>query len=99
MYILDGIVCSEQPTDTIEVKEIRVLDDMIMLITFNNNETRLFDATVLEGEAFEPLKDEAVFKTARIEYGVVTWLNGEIDCAPEYMYKHSYKYEQYSDVI
>ena len=30
---------------------------------------------------------------AGIEDGVVVWLNGEIDCAPEYMYEHSCPYE------
>ena len=65
---------------------------MMMLLTFSNGETRLFDATVLDGAAFEPLKDEAVFEGATLEYGVVTWKNGDIDCAPEYMYEHSYEY-------
>jgi patatin-like phospholipase/acyl hydrolase len=99
MYILDGIVYAGNPTTSIEVESIKVLDDMIMLVTFNNKETKLFDATILEGEAFEPLKDENVFKTAKVEYGVVVWLDGEIDCAPEYMYEHSYKYEQLMEVI
>ena len=60
--------------------------------SFSNGETRLFDATVLNGVAFEPLKDEKVFADAVLEHGVVTWQNGDIDCAPEYMYEHSYEY-------
>jgi hypothetical protein len=56
----------------------------------------LFDATVLNGVAFEPLKDEAVFKAAVVDHGVVTWMDGEIDCAPEFMYKHSYEYSMVS---
>lgn len=53
----------------------------------------MFDATTLEGPAFEELKDEAVFQNVSIDRGVVTWLDGEIDCAPEYMYEKSYAYE------
>lgn len=29
-----------------------------------------------------------------VESGVVTWLNGEIDSAPEYMYNHSFHYDE-----
>ena len=57
-------------------------------------EFRLFDATSLfKYPAFKPLEDEEVFKRAAIEYGVVTWKNGEIDIAPETMYQNSYAYE------
>lgn len=64
----------------------------MMLLTFSTGEQRLFDATVLTGPAFEPLKDEKVFKNCQIVDGIVTWMNEEIDCAPEYMYENSYAY-------
>ena len=92
MYILDGIAYAEEKCDCIEVKDVKVVDDMMLLITFNNNEKRVFDATILNGEAFEPLKDKKIFENIRIEYGVITWMDGEIDCAPEYMYENSFKY-------
>jgi hypothetical protein len=75
---------------------VKILPDYIMLITFSTGETRLFDATNLEGKVFEPLKDKSVFQNAEIEHGVVTWNNGEIDCAPEYMYENSYEYSMIS---
>jgi hypothetical protein len=96
MFVWNGIVYGEQPTESIRVASVKPLDDMIMLITFTTGETRLFDATVLNGVAFEPLKDEAVFKAAVVDHGVVTWMDGEIDCAPEFMYKHSYEYSMVS---
>ena len=92
MYILDGIAYAEEKCECIEVKDVKVVDDMMLLITFNNNEKRVFDATILNGEAFEPLKDKKIFENIRIEYGVITWMDGEIDCAPEYMYENSFKY-------
>ena len=92
MFFKDGFVHGEQETDTIEVKNVKVLPDRIMLLTFTNEEQRLFDSTILTGEAFKRLDDEAVFRNASIDHGVVTWLDGEIDCAPEYMYENSYEY-------
>ncbi len=49
----------------------------------------MFDANELKGEVFEPLKDSTVFEDAILDHGVVTWKDGEIDCAPEYMYDNS----------
>ena len=94
MYISNGFVYGKQSAETIEVTDVKPLDDMIMLITFSNGETRLFDASILKGEVYKPLQDAAIFKSAYIEYGVVTWGNGAIDCAPEYMYKNSFEYAE-----
>jgi len=89
---MNGIVYGGEPTASIEISSVKALDDMIMLITFSNGETRLFDATILQGEVFEPLKKEDVFKNPIIDHGVITWDNGNIDCAPEFMYSNSYEY-------
>ena len=93
MYISNGIVYGGEPMESIKIISIKPLNDMIMLLTFSSGETRLFDATILSGEVFEPLKNEKVFQNPVIDHGVVTWLNGEIDCAPEYMYENSYAYD------
>ena len=78
----------------IKVTDIKVLDDLIMIVTFSTGEQRLFDATcMLEYPAFKALENEKIFKSANVEYGVVTWDNGEIDLAPETMYEKSYAYE------
>lgn len=92
MFERNGIIYGGEPSGSVCVEKIKVLPDKIMLVTFNNGETRLFDATILTGEVFEPLNDENVFLNASIEYGVVTWKDGEIDCAPEFMYKNSFEY-------
>ena len=87
--------------DTLEVKvlDVKILDGMKLLLTFMGGEKRVFDAHELNGPVFECLRDPEVFKTAGIEDGVVVWLNGEIDCAPEYMYKHSCPCEDADDDI
>lgn len=92
MFIKDGIVYGGEPEKPIKVEQVKILPDMMMLLRFNNGELRLFDATVLDGPVFEPLRNEQVFSSAVIDHGVVTWMDGEIDCAPEYMYNHSYEY-------
>lgn len=93
MYIVNGIAfASEKPTE-IEVAEIKVLDDLIMIVTFSTGEQRLFDASyLLQYPAFAELEDETIFKSAKVEYGVVVWKDGDIDIAPETMYEKSFEY-------
>lgn len=94
MYVIDGVAYAGTPAGQMQVKAVKPLDDMMMLVTFNSGETRLYDATALLAyPAFQPLKDEGVFRNAKVEYGVVTWADGEIDIAPETMYRDSYAYE------
>lgn len=92
MYVMNGIVYGGEPAESIEITSVKALDNMIMLVSFSTGETRLFDATILQGEVFEPLKIEDVFKNPIVDHGVVTWNDGNIDCAPEFMYNNSYKY-------
>lgn len=92
MFISNGIVYGEGHESPVRIHSVRALDDMIMMITFSSGEQRLFDAAILKGPVFEPLKDPEIFQNVSVEYGVATWMDGEIDCAPEYMYQHSYKY-------
>ena len=92
MFVLNGIVSASEKRDGIEVSSAKPLDDMMMLLTFSTGEQRLFDATVLTGSAFLPLKDENIFKNCKVVDGAVTWMDEEIDCAPEFMYEHSFAY-------
>ncbi len=79
--------------NSIRVVKVKPLADRMMLITFNNGETRLFDSSVLNGPVFDKLKDDKIFCNPTVDHGVVTWDNGAIDCAPEFMYSHSYEYD------
>ena len=92
MYYKNGFVFGGDPPASIKIERIRVLKDRMLLVTFNNGETRLFDAQCLNGEVFEPLRDEEVLKECTLDHGVPTWLGGDIDCAPEFIYDNSCEY-------
>ena len=92
MFVFNGIVYGGEPEQPLKINNFRILPDKMILITFSNGETRLFDGTVLNGGVFEKLKDDTIFENAKLDHGVITWLDGEIDCAPEYMYNNSYEY-------
>lgn len=91
MFTLNGIVYASEKPENLQILSAKPLDDM-MILTFSTGEQRLFDATVLTGSAFAPLADEKIFKDCKVVDGIVTWMDEDIDCAPEYMYEHSYAY-------
>ena len=63
--------------------------DYTLKITFNNGETRLFNAApYLAYPAFEPLKAISLFMQARVAHNTVVW-NEEVDMAPENLYLES----------
>lgn len=94
MFFMNGFVYGSEPVQGLRVTRVRPLSDMVMLLTFNTGETRLFDATVLRGPVYAPLRNKDVFNKPEIDHGVVTWQDGAVDCAPEYMYDHSYEYAE-----
>ena len=71
-------------------------DDQNLFVEFSTVETRLFDVTSLldKGSAFAPLSKEENHRTAKVTHGFVSWLDGEIDIAPETLYSESYKYSK-----
>lgn len=94
MFVKDGIAYVGSLEQGIRVVDARVVNDLSMLVTFSNGETRLFDASgLLNMPAFEPLTDEQTFRDFEVDHGVVTWQDGEIDLAPEAMYEGSCAYE------
>lgn len=92
MHIMNGICYAGELTDDIKVTEAKPLRGGIMLVTFSTGEKRLFDTTMLQGSAFKALADEKIFNNPVLFHGVITWNNGEIDVAPETVYKNSYAY-------
>ena len=95
MYIINGIAYAGQTDNEIKVENYKILDDLMMLVTFNTGEKRIFDATVLlEYPAFKPLEDNEIFRSAKVDHGVLTWLDGNIDIAPETLYEKCFAYQE-----
>lgn len=92
MFIKDDICYAGEFHEDIEIIEALPLRGRMVLVTFSTGEKRLFDTTLLKGSAFEPLKDEKVFNSLALFHGIITWNDGEIDIAPEAVYKYSYEY-------
>ena len=73
---------------------VQPLQQYQLLITFDNNERRLFDVKpYLSDPFFAPLKNPTIFQTARINPITVEW-SGEIDMCPDELYYNSTPYPQ-----
>ena len=89
MYIVNGVAYAGEPTQPLKISGVRPLENYRLWVRFNNGEAKVFDFTPeLDSPAFLPLKDKAVFNSVYIDYGVTVWNEGDIDIAPEYLYKH-----------
>ena len=71
-----------------------------LVITFANNEQRMFDMSNELSGVFECLKDPVLFNRVEIIYGTPTWLspNGlELDICPDTLYTTSTPIETESE--
>ncbi|MBR1591095.1 MAG: DUF2442 domain-containing protein [Acidaminococcaceae bacterium] len=74
----------------LKVNEAKALPNYRILVMFDTGEKKIFDMSkMLNYPVYQKLKDETVFKALIIRRGVVTWDDGNIDIAPEYMYDHN----------
>jgi len=90
MIIRDGKCYAESPAPILKITAARQVAPYCLDVTFNNKEERRFDGhSLLDGEVFAPLKDAAVFGSYKLDYETLTWLDGEIDVAPEFVYVNS----------
>ena len=75
---------------SLSVTCVRPLDGYKLLVHFSTGESGVFDMEpLLDAPAFAPLKDKAEFDRVYIDFGVLTWLDGDADLAPEYVYEHT----------
>lgn len=89
MYIKNGIAYADDQTPQIRVRVVRVMPDYHLWLQFNNDEIKIVDfSTMLDYPAFMPLRDQAVFAGAYVDYGTVVWNDGDIDISPDYLYKN-----------
>lgn len=74
--------------DLNDVVSIEYRQDYVYHITFDNGLEGDIDFSeyIGRGPVFEPLRDQAFFRKARIEGGTISWPNGA-DVAPETFYE------------
>lgn len=73
----------------LHIKSFRYAEDYKLALQFDNGIEGIADLQNLpeSGTVFEPLRDKEIFRTAKLEeWGVITWLNGTLDVAPEYLF-------------
>lgn len=71
------------------VKKVIPTNDFQLILTFENNETRIFDMSpYLTKGIFKELNDINLFKTVRVSFDSIEWLN-EADLDPETLYEDS----------
>ena len=69
--------------------KVKPLEQYRLLITFDNNEQRIFDvAPYLNDDFFAPLCNPSIFETAKINPLTVEWAGG-IDICPDELYYNS----------
>ena len=74
------------------VKDVRPIDDYKLILTFDDDSVKLFDMKpFLEKGIFKELKDETLFKTVKVSFDSIEWLNGA-DVDPETLYEDSAPY-------
>ena len=76
----------------IGVKAVVPQNDYLLLLTFENDEQRIFDMKpyLNFGPVFRALKDAAMFNTVRVCFKTVAWANNA-DIDPEILYPNSQK--------
>ena len=87
MYVIDGIAYAGEQPKPVRVKAVRPLEDYKVLVTFTDEERKIFDfAPLLDMPCYKPLKDKAVFCGVYVELGTLVWNDGDIDIAPETLF-------------
>jgi len=74
----------------IGVKAVKPQDDYMLLLTFENDEQRLFDMKpYLDfGPVFRALKNDSLFRSVHVAFRSVEWAN-DADLDPEMLYPNS----------
>lgn len=87
MYIENGIAYAGEKKPMLKVNGVRAMENHRLWVRFNTGEAKIYDMTpLLSQPAFLPLRDNAVFQSVFIDYGIPVWNDGEIDIAPEELY-------------
>lgn len=88
MYEKDGIMYAGNPTPMTRIIYAEYAGDSCIRVAFSDGAVKVVDFSVgFEGTAFQPLKNREILKNFTVQRDTLTWLNDEIDVAPEYLYE------------
>lgn len=77
----------------LSIKDVKTLDEYKLLLTFENNEMRVFDMKpYLEKGIFKELRDRSIFNSVKVSFDTIEWEN-EADMDPEMLYEYSVEYK------
>ena len=89
MVVINGICHAETGKVPLHAIECSALGGHLLRVEFNDGSVKDVDLEpLLSLPAFSPLSDPDVFQAFSIDRGIVNWLEGEIDIAPEWLYDH-----------
>ncbi len=75
----------------LSVKNVKVLEGYKLLLTFENDEKRIFDVSpYLNIGKFTELKDATLFNSVKVKFDSIEWSNS-LDLDPELLYQKSVK--------
>jgi len=89
VIVRNGMCFADSLAPVFKIVAAENVGDHLVSVWFSDGQNRLFDGRRLEGEVFEPLKDAQCFSDWTLDSETLTWQNGEIDIAPEYVLTHS----------
>ena len=73
----------------LSVKKVIPLAGYKLLLTFENNENKIFDLTpYLETGKFSELKNTTLFNSVSVSFDSIEWAN-HLDLDPEFLYQKS----------
>jgi len=72
-----------------EVISAQYIKDYKIALTFRDGKTGVVDLSEYTGrnDVFKPFSVPEFFKSFKVEFGTLVWGNGEVDIAPETLYK------------
>ena len=89
MIVKNGICYPDIPERHVKIVAAENVGDHLLRVRFDDGDVRIFDGRVLSGEVFEPLRSPAAFAAWKLDYETLTWLDGKLDVAPEFVYENS----------
>ena len=83
----------ENIKEPIHVVAAEAQDNHLLKLTFNDGSVKTFDCKpmIKQYPVFGPLQDEKIFRDITLDGWTVTWENGSIDIAPEYLYENGHE--------